>query len=218
MNNRFAVLGTGAVGETIGTKLIELGHSVMMGSRTTGNEKALAFADKNGKKAGAGTFADAAAFSEIIINCTAGSGSMDALKSAGEANLAGKVIIDIANPLDFSQGMPPSLFISNVNSLGEEIQKQFPSAKVVKTLNTMWCGIMVNPAMLGSDHNVFLSGNDSDAKSTVCDMLRSFGWAEQNIIDLGGIITARATEMYLPLWLSIYMRDKNGAFNIKIVH
>lgn len=215
---KIAVLGTGMVGDTIGSKLIETGHTVMMGSRTADNEKALAFVAKHKANASAGTFADAAAFGEMIFNCTSGGGSIDALRLAGEHNLEGKIIVDISNPLDFSKGMPPSLSIVNTNSLGEEIQKTFPAAKVVKTLNTLWCGLMVNPAMINNgDHDIFISGNDADAKLQVKVILKSFGWFEKNILDLGGITTARGTEMYLPLWLSIYGATNNGAFNIKIV-
>lgn len=215
---KIAVLGTGMVGDTIGSKLIETGHAVMMGSRTVDNEKARAFVAKHKINASAGTFADAAAFGEMIFNCTSGGGSIDALRLAGEYNLEGKIIVDISNPLDFSKGMPPSLSIVNTNSLGEEIQKTFPAVKVVKTLNTLWCGLMVNPAMINSgDHHIFMSGNDADAKQQVKEILKSFGWFEKNILDLGNITTARGTEMYLPLWLSIYGSTNNGAFNIKIV-
>jgi hypothetical protein len=215
---KIAVLGTGNVGDSIGSKLIEIGHSVMMGSRTADNEKAKAFVAKHDGKASSGTFANAAAFGEIIFNCTAGVGSIDALKIAGENNLSGKIIVDIANPLDFSKGMPPSLAISNTNSLGEEIQKTFPQTKVVKALNTMWCGLMVNPAMInGGDHTTFVSGNDALAKEAVKEILISFGWLDKNILDLGDITKARGTEMYLPIWLSIYGATNNGAFNIKIV-
>jgi len=215
---KVAVLGTGNVGQTIGSKLIEVGHTLMMGSRTADNEKAKAFVAKHIGKANAGTFEDAAAFGEIIFNCTAGVGSLDALKMAGEKNLNGKIIVDVANPLDFSKGMPPALSICNTNSLGEEIQKTFSQSKVVKTLNTMWCGLMVNPAMInGGDHSNFVSGNDAAAKEEVKNILKSFGWAEKNILDLGDITKARGTEMYLPLWLSIYGATNNGAFNIKIV-
>jgi 8-hydroxy-5-deazaflavin:NADPH oxidoreductase len=199
-----AVFGTGMVGDTIGSKLIELGHSVMMGSRTSDNEKAKAFISKHNGKASAGTYTDAASFGEIIFNCTAGVGSIEALKIAGEKNINGKIIVDIANPLDFSKGMPPSLAIANTNSLGEEIQKAFP--------------LMVNPAMInGGDHSVFISGNDANAKKQVKEILKSFGWSEINILDLGDISKARGTEMYLPLWLSIYGATNNGAFNIKIM-
>jgi 8-hydroxy-5-deazaflavin:NADPH oxidoreductase len=216
---KVAVLGTGMVGSTIGSKLIELGHEVMMGSRSANNEKAVAFVTQSNGKATAGTFADAAAFGEIIFNCTSGGASIDALTLAGEANLINKVIVDIANPLDFSKGQPATLSISNTTSLGEEIQNKFPTAKVVKALNTMWCGLMVNPAMIGNaDHTTFISGNDADAKTIVKDILKSFGWFEKNILDLGDITTARGTEMYLPLWLRIWGATQNGAFNIKIVN
>lgn len=213
-----AVLGTGNVGNTIGSRMIEVGHTVMMGSRTSDNEKALAFVDKHNGKASAGTFADASSFGEIIFNCTVGVGSLEALKMAGENNLNGKIMVDVSNPLDFSKGMPPSLAVCNTNSLGEEIQKAYPEVKVVKALNTMWCGLMVNPAMLnGGEHSTFVCGNDAEAKETVKEILKSFGWFEKNILDLGDITKARGTEMYLPLWLSIYGATQNGAFNIKIV-
>lgn len=215
---KIAVFGTGTVGDTIGSKLVELGYQVMMGSRNANNEKALAFVSKHSGKASAGTYADAAAFGEIIFNCTSGSGSIEAMKSAGETKLNGKILIDIANPLDFSKGMPPSLFVANTNSLAEEIQKEFPQLKVVKALNTMWCGIMVNPGMInGGNHNTFVAGNDSGAKEKVKEILKSFGWAEKNILDLGDITKSRGLEMYLPLWLSIYGATKTGAFNINIV-
>ncbi|HQQ95297.1 MAG TPA: NAD(P)-binding domain-containing protein [Bacteroidia bacterium] len=215
---KIAVFGTGNVGDTIGSKLIDLGHSVMMGSRTGSNEKAKAFVAKHGGKASAGTFTDAAQFGELVFNCTAGMGSLEALKLAGEKNLNGKVLVDIANPLDFSKGMPPSLSVCNTNSLGEEIQRAYPQVRVVKALNTMWCGLMVNPGMIqGGDHGTFVCGNDAGAKEEVKKILKSFGWAEKNILDLGDISKARGTEMYLPLWLSIYGATNNGAFNIKLV-
>ena len=215
--SNIAILGTGMVGDAIGSKFIELGHSVMMGSRTSDNEKAKAFVNKHNGKAQAGTFEEAANFGEIIFNCTSGVGSLNALQLAGEKNLAGKIIVDVANPLDFSKGTPPSLSIVNSNSLGEEIQKTFPSAKVVKTLNTMWCGLMVNPEMVqGGDHHNFICGNDAEAKLKVKDILKSFGWKDERMLDLGDLSAARGTEMYLPLWLRIYGATNNGAFNLKI--
>lgn len=216
--SKIAVLGTGNVGNTIGSKLIELGHFVMMGSRTANNEKANTFVSQFPDKASAGTFAEAANFGEIIFNCTAGVASVEALRLAGENNLVGKTIIDLANPLDFSKGMPPTLSINNTNSLGEEIQNTFPKSNVVKALNTMWCGIMVNPNLVnGGDHSTFICGNNSEAKEEVKKLLKSFGWADNNILDLGDISKSRGTEMYLPLWLSIYGATNNGAFNIKIM-
>jgi len=216
--SKIAILGTGTVGKTIGSKLIELGHTVAMGSRTKQNEQAIAFATKHPGNASAGTFADAAAYGEMIFNCTKGIGSIDALKMAGEGNLKNKIIVDIANPLDFTKGMPPSLIVSNTNSLGEEIQKEFPDAKVVKALNTMYCGLMVHPALINNgDHTTFISGNDANAKLQVKEILKSFGWAETNIIDLGDITTARGTEMYLALWVRILGSINTGTFNIKVV-
>lgn len=216
---KIGVLGTGMVGDAIASKLVELGHQVMMGSRSAANEKAIAFSAKYPEgKAFAGTFADAAAFGEIIFNCTKGLETLNILKSAGEENMKGKILVDIANPLDFSNGMPPSLSVCNTNSLGEQIQQAFPDVKVVKSLNTMNCNIMVNPASVnGGDHNVFMSGNDKEAKSKVAEILTSFGWWPENIIDLGDIKTARGTEMILPVWLSLMMSRGNAAFNLKVV-
>jgi len=214
---QIGIFGTGTVGNTIGTRLIGLGHHVMMGSRTATNEKALEWQQANGEHASNGTFADAAKFGEILFNCTAGTASLEVLQAAGTENLTGKIIIDISNPLDHSKGMPPTLSVSNTDSVGEILQREFPASKVVKTLNTMWCGLMVNPRMLPEDHHVFISGNDVDAKSSVKEILYSFGWKENEIIDLGDISTARGPEMYLPLWLRMWGALKVGAFNIKII-
>ncbi|MDP4240050.1 MAG: NAD(P)-binding domain-containing protein [Bacteroidota bacterium] len=216
--SKIAVLGTGDVGNTIGSKLVELGHSVIMGSRTGSNENTLSFVAKHSGKASAGTFAYAAANGEIIFNCTKGFYSLDALKMAGEENLKDKIIVDLSNPIDVSKGIPPSLSVCNTDSLGEQIQRTFPSAKVVKTLNTVWCGLMVNPALVNrGDHTIFVSGNDKNAKERVKEILESFGWDEENIVDLGDITTARGTEMYLALWLRIMGSMKTGSFNVKIV-
>ena len=188
---KIGVLGTGMVGPTIGTKLVELGHEVMMGSRSKDNEKAAAWAKSTGPKASHGTFADAARFGEVLFNCTNGMASLNALKLAGAENMKGKILVDIANPLDSSKGMPPTLSVSNTDSLGEQIQRAFPDTKVVKTLNTMNCRIMVNPSLVRGDHDVFVSGNDRAAKERVKDILTNgFGW--KSVVDLGDITTARA--------------------------
>ena len=158
------MLGTGMVGRAIGTKLVGLGHEVSMGSRTAANENATAWADSAGKGAAHGTYADAASFGELVINCTAGAGSLDALRSAGADHLAGKVLIDLANPLDYSRGFPPSLTFGSTDSLGEQIQRVFPEAKVVKTMNTMNHEVALSPARVPGEHVVFLSGNDDGAK------------------------------------------------------
>jgi hypothetical protein len=214
---KIAVFGTGNVGETLGSKLVELGHEVKMGSRTANNEKALAWVKKAGAKASTGTFADAAKFGELIINATLGAGTIEAFKMAGAENSAGKVILDLSNPLDFSKGMPPSLFISNTDSLGEALQREFPKARVVKALNTMWCGLMVNPRQLGESHHAFVAGNDPAAKEAVKQLLQGFGWKPEELLDVGDITAARATESVLPIWLRLYGTMKTGAFNLKVV-
>ena len=211
---KIAVLGTGVVGRTIGSKLVDLGHEVRMGSRGAGNEAAVAWAEEAGDAAGEGSFGDAAGFGEIVFNCTAGGSSLDALAAAGGANLTGKVLIDVANPLDFSAGMPPTLSICNDDSLGERIQATFPEARVVKALNTVNSAVMVEPDRVGGDHVVFVCGEDAGAKDEVEALLGSFGWPAGRIVDLGGIAAARGTEMYLPLWLTLYGKLGSGDFNI----
>jgi predicted dinucleotide-binding enzyme len=213
---KIAVLGTGVVGSTIGGKLAELGHEVRMGSREAGNEKARAWSEAAGANASDGTFADAAAFGELVVNCTAGQHSLDALEQAGRDSLAGKVLVDVANTLDFSGGMPPTLGVSNTDSLGEQIQRAFPDSRVVKTLNTMNCDVMVDPGRVPGQHVVFVCGEDTDAKQRVVALLGSFGWPAGRIVDLGGIRAARGTEMYLPLWLSLYGALGSGDFNIAV--
>lgn len=214
---KIAVLGTGMVGNTIGTKLISLGHDVMMGSRTANNEKARKWVSENGNRASAGTFADAAASAEIIFNCTSGIGTIEALQMAGKENLDGKVLIDISNPLDFSNGFPPTLTVVNTDSLAENIQREFPNLHVVKTLNTMNCSLMVNPSLVPGDHTVFVSGNDEHAKDVAKGVLQSFGWQEKNIIDLGDITTARGTEQILPIWVRLMKSLGTPMFNFNIV-
>ncbi len=213
---KIGVLGTGMVGTTIGSKLIQLGHEVKMGSRTATNEKAKAWAEANAPNASHGAFRDSAAFGEILFNCTLGVASVEALGLVDRENLKGKVLIDIANPLDFSRGMPPTLTVCNDDSLGEQIQRNFPEIKVVKTLNTVNCNIMVDPSTLPEDHDIFMSGNDPEAKAQVTEILRNwFGW--KSVTDLGDISTARGTEMYLSLWIRLAGVLNTGQFNFKIV-
>ena len=213
-----AVMGTGIVGNTIGSKLIALGHAVMMGSRTSDNPKGAAWVASAGGNASQGTFADAAGFGELIFNCTAGTVSLEALEQAGAENLKGKIIIDISNPLDFSNGFPPSLSVCNTDSVGEQIQRAFPETKVVKTLNTVNCMVMVDPSLIPGEHSIFISGDDAEAKTTARNILHDwFGWPAASIVDLGEITSARATEMYLPLWLRLYSSTQNPNLNIHVV-
>jgi hypothetical protein len=213
---KISVLGTGTVGETIASKLVELGHEVRMGSRTANNEKAVAWVKKAGAKASQGTFADAAAFGEIVFNATSGAASLEVLQSAGQESLKGKVLVDISNPLDFSKGMPPTLFVASDDSLGEQIQRAFPDTKVVKALNTINCNVMVDPSRLPGVHDTFVSGNDAEAKKQVTQILTEwFGW--KSVIDLGNISTARGTECYLMLWLRLWGSLGTPDFNVHIV-
>jgi 8-hydroxy-5-deazaflavin:NADPH oxidoreductase len=227
MEVRLGILGTGTVGKTIAARLAGLEQEVMVGTRnpeeTTsrtepdpyGNPPFSAWQEEH-PEVKLGNFAEAAAHGEMIVNATAGAVSLEALEQAGEDNLSGKVLIDLSNPLDFSKGMPPSLSVVNTDSLGEQIQRRFPEAKVVKTLHTMNAYLMVDPAQLaGADHTVFVSGDDPEAKAAVTDLLRSFGWTD--IIDLGDITTARGTEMVLPLWLRLFGALQKPVFNFKIV-
>ena len=212
---RIGVLGSGMVGGTIGTKLVELGHEVKMGSRSAGNEKAVAWASGAEDGASEGSFADAASFGEIVFNCTAGTASLDVLRSAGSDNLSGKVLVDVANPLDFSKGMPPTLSVCNDDSLGEQIQRGLPDVRVVKALNTVNASVMVDPSPVPGSA-IFVCGNDEDAKGQVADLLRSFGWAGDCIVDLGDISGARGTEMYLSLWLRMMGALGTPSFNIAV--
>ena len=214
---RFGVLGTGTVGQTIGTKLVDLGHEVTMGSRHAGNENAVAWAAASGATARVGTMSDAAEFGEVVVNATKGTGSLEALAAAGSANLAGKVLIDIANALDGSSGFPPAVLSTSTDSLGERIQRAFPAARVVKTLNTVNAAVMVNPGVIPGGHSIFLSGDDAAAKQTVSELLLSFGWSDADIIDLGGITTASGPEMYLALWLGLLGKVGTAHLNIRVV-
>ncbi len=227
MDVRFAILGTGVVGKTIAARLVELDHEVVIGTRDPAETLSRTEPDAYGNppfsawqqehpEVKLGTFGEAAAHGEVIVNATAGAVSLQALELAGEANLNGKILIDIANTLDFSQGMPPTLSVSNTDSLGEQIQRKFPDVKVVKTLNTMNAYLMVDPAQLAeTDHTVFVSGDHAEAKATATELLRSFGWTD--IIDLGDISTARGPEMLLPIWLRLFGALQKPIFNFKIV-
>jgi hypothetical protein len=226
-NVRFGILGTGVVGKTMAARLDGMGHDVTVGTRdpeeTTsrpepdahGNPPFSAWQEEHpGVKLA--TFSEAAAHGEMVVNATSGVVSLEALELAGEDNLNGKVLVDISNPLDFSQGMPPILSVSNTDSLGEQIQRRFSEARVVKTLHTMNAYLMVDPAQLaGADHTVFVCGDDAEAKQAVTELLRSFGWTD--IVDLGDITAARGTEMLMPIWLRLFGALQKPIFNYKIV-
>lgn len=213
------ILGTGQVGDAIGTKLAQLHNNVKMGSRTANNEKASAWVAKSGAQDSQGTFAEAAAFAdEFIFNCTSGAGSLEAVHAAGAEKLKGKIVIDVSNPLDFSKGFPPSLLITNTDSLGEQIQRALPETKVVKVFNTLSNPLMVNPSLVNNgDHTLLMCGNDEEAKSKVLALLKTFGWKTENVLDLGDITAARGMEAYLLLWVRLYGKFQTPLFNFKIV-
>ena len=225
---KIAVFGTGPVGQALAGKLADLGHQVVVGTRDPEATLARTEPDYLGNPPFSGwkdahpgvaltTPAEAAAQGELIVNATNGAGSIAMLEAAGEQNLAGKVLLDVANPLDFSQGMPPSLFVANTDSLGEQIQRAFPGAKVVKALNTMNCEVMVEPGRLPGEHDVFVCSEDEGAKRQAAELLASFGWPAERVRDLGGIASARGTEMYLPLWLRLMGALGTANFNIAVV-
>jgi len=223
-----SVLGTGSVGQAIAGRLAGIGHQVFMGTRDVAGSESRTAPDgwgnpaigtwiKDHPEVKLVTFAESVnRGSDLIVFAMNGHAAFDCLNGIGSQLLAGKVMIDISNPLDFSKGFPPSLFVCNTESLAEQIQQQFPGLKVVKSLNTMSNPVMVNPGLISGDHSVFLSGNDAEAKMVVSGILQSFGWPERNIIDLGDITTARGTEMILPLWVRLYGKLQTPLFNFHV--
>jgi len=224
---RIGILGTGIVGQTLGLKLVQLGHSVMLGTRNPsqldepkgrGND-ARSLRDwlvLAGSGASVGSFRDAVSYNDLVINALSGAASLDVLRSIGEEHLDGKTLIDISNPIDFSRGFPLTLFVKDTDSLGEILQRAFPNARVVKTLNAMTAALMVNPQLVGNgDHTVFLSGNDPEAKAQVAEFLRELGW--HDILDLGDISTARGTEMMLSIGHAVMRALSPAEIAFKVV-
>jgi hypothetical protein len=212
---RIAVLGTGAVGTALAGRLAELGHTVTIGTRDPDATRArvdAALLDR----VDLAEFSEAARGAELVVNATSGLVTLEVLGQVGAAALAGRVLVDVSNPLDFSAGFPPTLTVQDTDSLGEQVQRACPEARVVKTLNTMNAELMVHPATVADgDHSVFVSGDDPEAKSVVTDLLVAMG--HQDVIDLGGIETARGVEMYLPLWLRLMGSLGTAAFQVKVV-
>jgi predicted dinucleotide-binding enzyme len=227
---KIGIIGSSTVAQTLATKLLEVGHSVTISSRDTSQAKDLGAmgvvasaddwaAEQRGKgyEAAAAGFADTAASSELVINATAGTGSLAALQAAGHGNLRGKILVDVSNPLDFSHGMPPTLSVCNTDSMGEQIQAAFPETRVVKTLNTVTAALMVDPGRLAEETDIFVAGNDAAAKEWVAQQfLREWlGW--KRVIDLGDITAARGAEMYLPLWLRLLGASGRAILNVRVV-
>ncbi|MFD9098068.1 NADPH-dependent F420 reductase [Streptomyces collinus] len=212
---RYAVLGTGEVGRTLAGRLVELDYEVTLGSRSKDNPVAVEWATAAGGRAHAGTFADAAAGADVVVNAVGGQVALDALRAAGAEHLDGKVVIDVSNPLDFEEGRP-RLDPVESDSVGERIQRAFPQARVVKALNTVNCRVMVDPGRVPGDHALFVCGADPDAKRQVVELLGEFGWPADRVLDLGDIGSARAMEMLLPLWLGLFQKFGHADFNFEV--
>ncbi len=210
---RIGIIGTGMVGQTLGSKLVSLGHEVTLGSRRKDNEKGSAWAGQSGPGAHAGTFAEAAAFGDVVLNATGGTVALEALRAAGAEHLAGKLLIDVSNPLVFAPDGQVTLDPVNTDSVGERIQREFPEARVVKALNTLNCDLMVEPGRLTGEHNLFVAGNDTGAKAEAVALLGEFGWPAEWIIDLGDVSAARAMEMLMPFWLRMMRHFGDAEFN-----
>ena len=212
---KFGVLGTGMVGHALSTRLVEVGHQVMMGSRTASNAKAVEWTAGTGPSASEGSFADAAQFGDAVINATPGAVALDALAMAGAAGLSGKVLIDVSNPLSSGPDNQPRLTVVNTDSVGEQIQRAFPEARVVKALNTMNAAVMVHPERVAGSPSVFLCGNDRSAKAQTIELLEAFGWPPGDILDLGDIVGARAMEMFFPMWLRLAQATGNWTATVR---
>jgi predicted dinucleotide-binding enzyme len=225
---KIAVIGTGTVGRTFASRLSGLGHNVTVGTRDVAATLSRTQEARAGMPAysvwqsehpdvALASFAEAGAQAEVIINATSGIATLDALEAVGARNLAGKVLIDIALPLEGLPGQPRSLVLASTDSLGEQIQRTFPDARVVKTLNTVFVDVMVDPSRIPGPHNVFVSGDDAEAKATAAALLGEFGWPPESIVDLGDIRTARGVEMYSSLFFTLAGVMKTWDFNIAII-
>lgn len=226
---KIAVIGSGAVGRTLAGRLAELGHEVAVGTRDVQKTLALTEADGSGtppyrdwqqehQAVELLSFQDAGAHGEIVLNAVNGMNALAAMQSVGADTLAGKVLLDLALPLNLSNGFPPVMTIANTDSLSEQIQAALPETRVVKSLNTVYMAVMVDPGRVPGDHNLFLSGNDPEAKQAVQELLQQFGWPAERLIDLGGLETARGVEMYSALFFSLYGKLGTFDFNIAVNH
>jgi len=214
------ILGTGTVGETIATALIDRRHHVMIGSRQGGGEKALAWVKKAGKNAQEGTFDTAAQYGELLFICLNGEHALRALEMVAPEHVAGKIVVDVTNPLDFTYGMPPRVLEEySAVSLGERIQQALPTAHVVKALNTVTAALMVDARKVAKgEHTLFLCGNDKDAKNKVAHFLAdNFYWKGDHLIDLGGIAASRVVEGLVPLWVQLWQSLGTPMFNFRVV-
>ena len=214
---RIAVLGTGIVGRTLGSALVDSGHRVVMGSRNADNEHAMRWAGESGDRASVAEFATAVEGSEMVFLALPGLVAAEVVRNLPPASLAGVIVVDVTNPLDFSGGFPPTVLQPEGLSVAEHVQISHPQAKVLKALNTMNASVMVDPRQLSGHHILYLCGDDAGAKATLRDILVGWGWADEEVLDLGDITAARAMEGYLPLWLRTMQALDTSTFNVNIV-
>lgn len=223
---RIAVLGTGTVGRSLASRLAYKDHEVTLGTRDIEVTTGRTTPDPSGnpplsewlaiqRGVRVATVTAATERADLVINAVSGESVIAALELAGDENLAFKVLLDVSNGLNFSEGFPPKLLVANTDSLGEQIERAFPDARVVKSMNTMNASLMLSPMQVaGGDHTVFVAGDDKGAKATVKELLESFGW--NDIIDLGGISASRGAEMLLPAWLLLSQALETTQFQFKI--
>jgi 8-hydroxy-5-deazaflavin:NADPH oxidoreductase len=207
------VLGTGEVGQKLGSGFVATGHEVKMGSRDSKNQNLTAWIAANGKNASGGTFADAARFGDVIVLSTAWEGTENVIKLAQPQNFRAKHVIDTTNPLVFPENAPPGLALGWNTSAGETVQRWLPDAKVVKCFNIVGNASMYKPEFPGGPPDMFIAGNDAEAKTTVTAFLKDFGWPA---IDIGGIEGARLLEPLAMLWITYGVRTGtwNHAFKL----
>ena len=210
---KIGVLGTGDVGRTLAGGFAALGHEVKVGTRDPASDKAKTLATQLGPKVGVVTFADAATFAEVAVLATLWSGTEGAIRLAGPGHLYGKVVIDATNPLVFTPGAPPALALGHTDSGGEQVQRWLPAARVVKAFNIVGNAHMVNPSFPGGPPDMFIAGNDTEAKKVVTEILTAFGWPT---IDVGGIEGARLLEPMCILWVGYALASGtwNHAFKL----
>jgi len=213
---KVGILGSGSVGKTLGLGFTTLGHEVMMGSREPERDDVTEWRKTTGGKGKSGTFTNAAIFGEIAILATAWSGTQNAIRIAKPENLAGKVVIDTTNPLDFSgPGKPPTLAVAGSDSAGERVQQWIPQGRVVKAFNHVGNTHMFRPQFPGGPPDMFIAGNDDAAKLEVGKVLEAFGWPKP--IDLGGIAASRYIEPLAMVWILHYFQTGNGGHAFKLL-
>jgi predicted dinucleotide-binding enzyme len=210
---KIGILGSGPVGQALGTAFADLGYDVMMGSRDPNQEKVRNWLNKTGKNVMSGNFQDTAEFGEIIVLSTLWEGTENAIKLANPENLAGKILMDATNPLDFTKGPVPVLSPSGNDSGGEQVQRWLPDSKVVKCFNIVGNSHMYKPDFPGGKPDMFICGNDEEAKKSVLDILEKFGWQG---CELGGIEISRYLEPLAMVWVTFGFKTNswNHAFKL----